>query len=477
MEPSDRSSGEPDAIKPSQRAHALYNHTAGWLIAALSATILAFLAATTFSQLRTDAIHDLATHMATVTAPAIEDLSRARGDLRRIETLLTLYTSDGSEAENEPFGSRISLLEVERQRLKFQRNIDAYLALPVIPGEEGVRARIADNAKIVDDQMERVVTMASSGNLAEARTILRRDLVPRAESLGLDLVHALDINGDSVRDGAIAIEHSRQSTVRIAFVVDALAVLLAIVVGLIAFQGIRRYMRLVAEQQNNLERHNEELQVFAMRVAHDIRGPLTPVAMAVDLGIKRTQDENTKKVFEAAGRSLKRVHGLVDGLLDFAKAGAVADPSSHVDAAEVLQGVVEDASRTAEAERIRLVLEVLPMPEWRCSAAVLSSIASNLVRNSMKFMGDARVREIKVRAREVDGKGLLEVIDTGPGIAHELTTRIFEPYVRAPGTSAPGVGLGLATVKRLAEAHGGRVGVDSRIGAGSRFWVELPVVR
>lgn len=456
----------------------LYDRTAGWLIAALTATVLAFFAATTFAQVRTEAIHDRAMHMATVTAPSIEKLAQARGDLRRVESLLTLYTSDETDGTTGSLKSAgVSLAEVERQRASFERNIEGYLALPVIPGEEPLRARIEDNAKVINVETAHVVEIAASGDIAEARKVLRSELVPSAEAMGLDLVHAIDLNGDSVRDSAMAIESSRQSSVRIAYALDGFSVLLAAVAGAVAFQGIRRYMSLIEEQRQRLEAHNEELQMFAQRVAHDIRGPLTPVAMALEMGAKRIDDEKTKLVFEAAGRSLTRVHGLVDGLLDFARAGAVADFSARVEAEEVLKGVLEDASRAAEAAGVSLRLEISPMPPWRCSPAVLSSIASNLVRNAIKFMGDTTTRVVRVRARALDGKARLEVIDTGPGIAPEIAARIFEPYVRAPGAVAPGVGLGLATVKRLAEAHGGRVGVESRLGAGSRFWVELPLAK
>ncbi len=64
--------------------------------------------------------------------------------------------------------------------------------------------------------------------------------------------------------------------------------------------------------------------------------------------------------------------------------------------------------------------------------------------------------------------------DTGPGIPSELGPRVFSPYVRGTGSGRPGIGLGLATVKRMAEAHGGTVGVQTALGCGSVFWFELP---
>jgi signal transduction histidine kinase len=88
-------------------------------------------------------------------------------------------------------------------------------------------------------------------------------------------------------------------------------------------------------------------------------------------------------------------------------------------------------------------------------------------------MGEATVRRVTVTV-DARKRVRFEVQDTGPGIALSAQASIFEPYVRLPHRREPGVGLGLATVKRLVEAHGGAVGVHSASTGGSLFWFELP---
>ncbi len=108
-----------------------------------------------------------------------------------------------------------------------------------------------------------------------------------------------------------------------------------------------------------------------------------------------------------------------------------------------------------------------------CSPGVLLSLLGNLLRNGLKYLGSAEVREVSLRVRERRGRVIFEVEDTGPGIPAELGTRIFEPYIRGPNTGAPGIGLGLATVKRLVESHGGSLGVRAGSRGGALFWFEL----
>ena len=110
-----------------------------------------------------------------------------------------------------------------------------------------------------------------------------------------------------------------------------------------------------------------------------------------------------------------------------------------------------------------------------CKPGVLHSLVANLVRNGMKYLNGSEKREITVEISPGASMVHFDVCDTGPGIPAGLLTDIFEPYVRTPAAEGkPGLGLGLATVKRLAEAHHGRVGLKSTMGEGCRFWFELP---
>jgi signal transduction histidine kinase len=90
-------------------------------------------------------------------------------------------------------------------------------------------------------------------------------------------------------------------------------------------------------------------------------------------------------------------------------------------------------------------------------------------------MGTRPVKRIVVRARRSGAAARVEVEVTGPGIPSELLSKIFEPFTRGPNEKISGTGLGLATVKRLVDGHGGTIRVDSRPGEGSCFRVELPL--
>jgi signal transduction histidine kinase len=128
----------------------------------------------------------------------------------------------------------------------------------------------------------------------------------------------------------------------------------------------------------------------------------------------------------------------------------------------------------AEAAGIELRAEPVPPVLVACSTGVYLSLLGNLVRNSIKYMGDSTTRRITVRVVDENGIVRTEVSDTGPGIASENLPVLFDPYFREHRTPAEGLGLGLATVKKLAEGHGGGVGVSSERGKGTTLWFTLP---
>jgi signal transduction histidine kinase len=215
-----------------------------------------------------------------------------------------------------------------------------------------------------------------------------------------------------------------------------------------------------------------DLEDFAGRVAHDIRSPLASVALAIDLAKRRPDEPRAQTALERAARTMQRVSTLVDGLLVFAKAGAHPVEGGEADVRTVVVDVVEATRPVAEERGTSVELDDVTPTVVACGPGVLTSMLSNLVDNAIKYIGEGAMKRVGIGARSDGAMTRVEVRDTGPGVPHEMRARIFDPYVRAaPG---PGIGLGLATVRRLAEAHGGAAGVAENTPAGSVFWFELP---
>jgi signal transduction histidine kinase len=233
----------------------------------------------------------------------------------------------------------------------------------------------------------------------------------------------------------------------------------------------------VAELRRIDQQRLEELDAFAGRVAHDMRDALGVVLLRASM-VERceTVDACRNEVGRIVETS-RRMGETVAALLDFARAGGRADSDARCQADDVVQQVVADATPFAVQSGAEIVVEPMPPALVACDGAVLSVVMSNLVRNAVKYvdLGSGGARRITVRTHGVDGHLCFEVEDTGPGLPPGAEAQVFQPLVRLhKAAGKPGIGLGLATVKRLVEAHGGEVGVESRTGCGARFWFTLP---
>lgn len=279
------------------------------------------------------------------------------------------------------------------------------------------------------------------------------------------------------------IESIRRRSRGLVILLDGLSVALAIIAAIVALRQLRRSRRTleiarkaVQQREADLTSHAEALGDFAGQVAHDIVSPLS----AAQLSLERVRQASAADSLacRAADRGVAAIHRarkLVDGLLAFSRAGGHPEPGSAAELAPVITDVIDELEPQAKQQRIDLHVEAIPEAVVACSPGVLTSLISNLVRNAIRYMGDAAERCIDVRVQEAGERFRVEVHDTGPGIPLEQQKRIFDPYVqlRRGGT---GIGLGLATVERLAQAHGGAVGVTSAPGHGSTFWFELPAL-
>jgi signal transduction histidine kinase len=143
---------------------------------------------------------------------------------------------------------------------------------------------------------------------------------------------------------------------------------------------------------------------------------------------------------------------------------------------EVALEAVEAARPRAGRVHVALEADVEPVPPLEGDRDRLGQVFDNLISNALKFTPTGG--RVTVRLRERDGQAALEVADTGMGIPEEEQSRLFERFYRASGAterSIPGIGLGLAICRAIAEAHGGSIRVSSEAGAGTTFCVMLPL--
>nr|WP_281363353.1 HAMP domain-containing sensor histidine kinase [Nocardioides perillae] len=228
--------------------------------------------------------------------------------------------------------------------------------------------------------------------------------------------------------------------------------------------------------QRELERSNEELAAFAGQVSHDLRNPLTAVGMA--LALLREELEEAGPENDAVGQAswlatralsaTNRMRELVDELLDYARIGGDLR-RTEVDLGEVVAEVLADL----EGPLAHAEVSVGALPTLHADRTQLRALLQNLVANAAKFVPEGATPVVDVSATRLDGRWRVEVADRGIGVAEADAERVFEPLTRVD-TRVEGSGIGLATCKRVVNAHGGEIGLQPRDGGGTVVWFELP---
>ena len=303
---------------------------------------------------------------------------------------------------------------------------------------------------------------------SEARRTLAAGVRPATERLDEILMRLIQRHAEHGAFLARRIERLGRQSIGLAVGLDSVSVLLALITALMVVRVLRRYTELI-------ERRAEELELFAGRVAHDVLGPLGAASLALDVVAREAVPGSRNERLVASGRAgLRRARTIADALLEFARSGAQPTPGERADVGEVVRAVVEEVDPEAKLRGVAVTVDLAPATVG-CGPGILACVVSNLLRNAVKYVGDGAGKHVAVRVCLVGTNVLIEIEDDGPGLPSGLGSDVFRPYVRGPSTGKPGIGLGLATVKKVTEAHGGRIEVSSSPGKGCRFAVALPV--
>lgn len=241
-----------------------------------------------------------------------------------------------------------------------------------------------------------------------------------------------------------------------------------------------RLARQLAEEHEKLVRLNEDKTELLQMAAHDLRGPLTGMQLAIDASL-RLNAVPMDQALAIVERQVKQMTGLLNDLLDVEalEHGRREFRIERVDPAAKLWEAIAVATPVARAKAIRLEPRVAePIPAVEADATALKQIIDNLLSNALKFAPrDSTVRVMLERRAEFV---CLEVRDEGPGVRPEETERIFAKYVRGSARPTEGeksTGLGLSIVRQLAGAMNGRVWCEHQTGGGGFFVLKVPVAR
>jgi signal transduction histidine kinase len=219
---------------------------------------------------------------------------------------------------------------------------------------------------------------------------------------------------------------------------------------------------------------------FVSAVSHEFRTPLTSMRHLTELLVSRgvTSEERKTQYYELLAHETERLHRMVESLLSFGRieVGEYAWHLEPADTNELVREIVEEFRREPQANGREVLFESEQhLPSIRADREALSRALWNLLENARKYSPPGT--PIRIFAAHRNDSVLVSIEDEGAGIPSEERERIFHKFVRgadAKRAGIRGVGIGLALVKRIVEAHGGLVQLESTPGRGSKFTVVLP---
>ncbi|MCD5348822.1 response regulator [Kineosporia mesophila] len=228
-----------------------------------------------------------------------------------------------------------------------------------------------------------------------------------------------------------------------------------------------------AAMVEELERKNQELESFSYSVSHDLRSPLRAIdgftTMLIEV-VDEHLDDSGRHYSERIRASVKRMNEMIDDLIELSRVGRAALSRRPTDVGAMAAEILSDLAAGSPGRTVETVIEV----DLSASAdpRLLRNVLENLLGNAWKFSGQADRARVEV-GRAPNGDFFVR--DNGSGFDMSQAGRLFSPFQRLHKQSEfPGTGVGLATVHRIVERHGGRIWAESAPGQGATFWFTLP---
>jgi signal transduction histidine kinase len=248
----------------------------------------------------------------------------------------------------------------------------------------------------------------------------------------------------------------------------------------LAIENARLFQE-IEEKSRQLQLASQHKSQFLANMSHELRTPLNAILGYTELmqdGLYAELPAKIKQVLDRVQANGTHLLGLINDVLDVSKieAGQLVLNMDEYSMKNVVQIVVSATESLASAKKLPLKVEVPDdLPVGRGDERRITQVLLNLVGNAIKFTDDG---EVRIAARAMNGMFSISVADTGLGIPDAEQERVFNEFHQVDSSNTKkkgGTGLGLAIAKRIIELHAGRISLESQLGKGSTFHVELPI--
>ena len=241
-------------------------------------------------------------------------------------------------------------------------------------------------------------------------------------------------------------------------------------------EDMNETIQAIKSVEKELAAKNKELESYTYTVSHDLKAPLVTIQGFSDLLAQNygdKLDDKARHFIDRINQGSEKLNKLTTDLLELSRAGRKMRPFSMHDFNGILGSSLESLQGRLYLRGVK-VNRPADFPRVFCDEMGIYQVMNNLLGNAIDYMGDQSEPIIVLGWEDAGEEYSIWVQDNGIGIKIEDLERIFMIFERATDVQTKGTGIGLSIVKKIIEAHGGRVGVESQIGTGSKFTIYIP---